>query len=191
MVSIHSFIQIFTHSITPLELIHLLAKIELKVPQESNQKWSTFLCIRWPLGSEPLSFNKTWPYPTRGFSGGSAVKESVSNVEDLGSIPGLGRFPRERNSYPLQYSENSMDLHSPWGCKELNMTEQLSLHFHCIQWELNFPCPNLCHNSSTQKLPSSPRSRLSFAFQCFQYSRFCCWVTVLPSRSWLDIAVSS
>ena len=111
MVSIHSFIQIFTHSITPLELIHLLAKIELKVPQESNQKWSTFLCIRWPLGSEPLSFNKTWPYPTRGFSGGSAVKESVCNVEDLGSIPGLGRFPGEENGNPLQYFclENSMD----------------------------------------------------------------------------------
>ena len=30
---------------------------------------------------------------------------------DLGSIPGLGRFPGEGNGYPLQYSglENSMD----------------------------------------------------------------------------------
>ena len=33
------------------------------------------------------------------------------NVGDLGSIPGLGRSPREGNGYPLQYSglENSMD----------------------------------------------------------------------------------
>jgi len=33
------------------------------------------------------------------------------NAGDLGLIPGLGRPPRERNSYPLQYSclENSMD----------------------------------------------------------------------------------
>jgi len=32
-----------------------------------------------------------------GFLCGSAGKESVCNVEDLGSIPGLGRFPgRER-----------------------------------------------------------------------------------------------
>ena len=107
----------------------------LKVPEESNQKSSTFLCVYWPLGSEPMSFNKTWPYPTRGFSGGSTVKESVCNVEDLGSIPGLGRSPREGNSYPLQYSENSMELYSPRGCQELNMTEQLSLHFHFIQWE--------------------------------------------------------
>ena len=46
-----------------------------------------------------------------GFPGGSAGKQSVCNAGDLGSIPGLGRFPGEGNSYPLQYSglENSMD----------------------------------------------------------------------------------
>ena len=62
-----------------------------------------------------------------GFPGGSAGKESTCNVGDLGSIPGLGRSPGEGNGYPLQYSdlENSMDY--PWGCKELNTTEQLSL----------------------------------------------------------------
>ena len=33
------------------------------------------------------------------------------NVEDLGSIPGLGRSPGEGNGYPLQYSglKNPMD----------------------------------------------------------------------------------
>ena len=35
---------------------------------------------------------------------GSAGKESVCNVGDLGSIPRLGRSPRERNDNPLQYS---------------------------------------------------------------------------------------
>ena len=46
-----------------------------------------------------------------GFPGGSEVKESACNVEDLGSVPGLGRSPGEGNSYLLQYSclENSMD----------------------------------------------------------------------------------
>ena len=46
-----------------------------------------------------------------GFPGGSAGKESACNAGDLGSIPGLGTSPGERNSYPLQYSglENSMD----------------------------------------------------------------------------------
>ena len=38
-------------------------------------------------------------------------KESACNVGDLGSIPGLGRFPGEGTGYPLQCSclENSMD----------------------------------------------------------------------------------
>ena len=46
-----------------------------------------------------------------GFPGGSAGKESACNIEELGSIPGLGRFPGEGKGYPLQYSglENSMD----------------------------------------------------------------------------------
>ena len=46
-----------------------------------------------------------------GFPGGSGGKESACNAGDLDSIPGLGKSPREKNSYPLQYSglENSMD----------------------------------------------------------------------------------
>ena len=46
-----------------------------------------------------------------GFPGGSAGKESACNAGDLGSIPGLGRYPGEGKGYPLQYSglENSRD----------------------------------------------------------------------------------
>ena len=46
-----------------------------------------------------------------GFPCGSAGKEFACNAGDLGSIPGLGRSPREGKGYPLQYSglENSMD----------------------------------------------------------------------------------
>ena len=40
------------------------------------------------------------------YSCGSAGKESDCNAGDLGSIPGLGRFPGEGNGYPLQ---NAMD----------------------------------------------------------------------------------
>ena len=39
-----------------------------------------------------------------GFPCGSAGKESACNVEELGSIPGLGRSPEEWNGNPLQYS---------------------------------------------------------------------------------------
>ena len=42
-------------------------------------------------------------YFTLGFPCGSAGKESVCNVRDLGSIPELGRSPGEGKGYPLQY----------------------------------------------------------------------------------------
>ena len=59
-----------------------------------------------------------------GFPSGSAGEESTCNAGDLGSIPGLVRYPGERKGYPLQYSgmKNSMD-YIPWGRKELDMTE--------------------------------------------------------------------
>ena len=43
--------------------------------------------------------------------GGSDGKESACNAGDLGSVPGLGKSPGERNGCPLPYSwlENSMD----------------------------------------------------------------------------------
>ena len=81
-----------------------------------------------------LDWEEPWrrdrpPTPILGFPPVSASKESACNVGDLGSIPGLGKIPREGKGYPLQYSglENSMDCYSPWGCKELDMTEWLSL----------------------------------------------------------------
>ena len=55
-------------------------------------------------------------------------------VWQAGVYPGLGRFPREGNGYPLQYSrmENSMDRGAWWtavhrGHKESDRTESLSL----------------------------------------------------------------
>ena len=44
----------------------------------------------------------------------------------LGSIPGLGKSPREGKGYPLQYSglKNSMD----WGAW------QATVQWHTVQW---------------------------------------------------------
>ena len=59
-----------------------------------------------------------------GLPAGSDGKESVCNVGDLGSTPGLGKSPGEGNGYSLQYSllENFMERnlagYSPWGSKE-------------------------------------------------------------------------
>ena len=65
-----------------------------------------------------------------GFPDSSVGKKSTCNAGDRGSIPGLGRFPRERKSYPLQYSglDNSMDGISHGVAK--NQTQLSDFHFH-------------------------------------------------------------
>ena len=60
------------------------------------------------------------------------VKNLPANAGDTGSIPGWKRYPKIGNGNPFQCSclEKSMDREasraSPQGCKESDMTEQLS-----------------------------------------------------------------
>ena len=63
------------------------------------------------------------------FLGGLASKESAWDVGDLGSIPGLGRSPGEGKGCPLQefWPGEFHGLYSPWGHKESDRTERLSL----------------------------------------------------------------
>ena len=89
------------------------------------------------LGQEdPLEKDQATHSSILGFPWDAAGKESTYNVGDLGSIHGLGRSPGEGKDYSLQYSglENSVDciVHSPWGCKELDTTERLSLTHHSV-----------------------------------------------------------
>ena len=74
-----------------------------------------------------MSNKINWYLVFLNFPGGSAGKESACNTRDPGSIPGLGRSSGKGKGYSLQYSglENSMD--SPWGHKESDTTDQLSL----------------------------------------------------------------
>ena len=62
-------------------------------------------------------------------AGGSDGKASACNEGDLGSIPGLGKFLREGNGHPLQYSclGNPVRLLRPWCGKVSDTTERL--HF--------------------------------------------------------------
>ena len=48
----------------------------------------------------------------KGFPSGANGKESICNAGDMGSIPGLGRFPGQGNGYSPQYSclGNPMDV---------------------------------------------------------------------------------
>ena len=52
-----------------------------------------------------------------GFPGSATGKESVCNVGDCGLIPGLGSYPGEGNSYPLQYSGLENSTQSMWFAK--------------------------------------------------------------------------
>ena len=94
----------------------------------------------------------------KGFLGGSDGKESACNAGDWGSIPGSGRSTGEGNGNPLQYSclENSMD-YSPWGHKELDTTEQLSLSLFLAPAWFVLRCQQFTHQSerATQRKMSS------------------------------------
>ena len=72
-----------------------------------------------------------------GFLGGSVVMNLPANAGDAGLIPGLGTFPGEGNSNPLQYSclEIPMDR-GIWQAtiyrvaKSQIQLKQLSMHAH-------------------------------------------------------------
>ena len=60
-------------------------------------------------------------------------KEYAHSAGATSSIPGLGRSPEGGHGNPLQYScleiphgQRSLAGYSPRGCKESDMTEQLS-----------------------------------------------------------------
>ena len=60
------------------------------------------------------------------------IKNLPANAGDLASVTGLGGSPAEGNDSPLQDSclEISMDKGAwwgPWGCKELDTTERLTV----------------------------------------------------------------
>ena len=61
----------------------------------SEQCWICDLQRRFSFGIR----DQTWPLRALGDSDG---KESAFGAVDLGSVPGLGRSPREANVYPLE-----------------------------------------------------------------------------------------
>ena len=80
-----------------------------------------------------------------GFLGASDSKESTGNVGDLGSIPRLERSPGEGNGNPLQYSclenphgQRSLAGYSPWGHKELDVTEWLRTALHWVGFPVQY-----------------------------------------------------
>ena len=77
-------------------------------------------------GEHPLEKGQATYSSFLGLPFGSAGKESTCNVGDLGSIPGLRRSSREWKGY---WPRECHGLYNPWGHKESDTTERLSLHF--------------------------------------------------------------
>ena len=73
-------------------------------------------------------------YAPRSFPGSTVVKNPSANAGDArdgGSVPGLGRSPWSRKPTPVLlpgkfHGQRSLAGYSSWGCKELDMTEQLN-----------------------------------------------------------------
>ena len=81
----------------------------------------------------------------RGFPDSSVGNESTRNAGDLGSIPGLGRSPREGKGYPLKYSglENSMGSVVHGVAK--SWTQLSDFHFTSLPREVEYTV--WAHNS--------------------------------------------
>ena len=82
----------------------------------------------------------------------------AGDTRDAGSIPGMGRSAGVGNGNLLQYSclensngQRSQAGYSPWDCKELDTTEQLSVHV-CA-------CARACVHTLTHTISSRPETR--------------------------------
>ena len=65
-----------------------------------------------------------------GFPYGSAGKESACNAGDLGLISGWeDPLEKAKATHSSILAGEFHGLYSPWGHKELDTTEQVSLHF--------------------------------------------------------------
>ena len=96
-------------------------------------------------------------------------KESACNAGNTGSIPGLGSSPGGGNGNPLQYSclenshgQRSLAGYSPWTCKELDMTEQLSV---CV-------CVCVCACTQTTSRRRGKHRKESISSNCILSSNY-------------------
>ena len=98
---------------------------------------TTYVGLRDTEGLDRLQMNLVYMVTQNydgGFPGSSDSKESACNVEDPGSIPELGRSPKGGHGNPTPIflpgefqGQRSLVGHSPWGLKESDMIEGLTL----------------------------------------------------------------
>ena len=92
--------QLCFHACTVNITVLLLLDNEHRTPSKESDVCSCINSTIAPWGE----WDQTMRLHAEGFPGGSGGKASACNVVGPGSIPGLGRSPREGNGNPLLYS---------------------------------------------------------------------------------------
>ena len=120
----------------------------------------TLVCFRYiPRSRIAGSYDNSWGFPS---------KVSACNARDWGLITGLGRSSGKGNGYLLQYSclenphgQKSLESYSPWGHKESDTTEQLTLLFFNDNSMFRFlrNCQTISCNDWTILYPHQKKTR--------------------------------
>ena len=107
------------------------------------------------------------------FPGGSDGKESSCNAGDLGSIPG-GVIPWRRARQPTpvflpgeSHGQRSLVGYSPWGRKESDTVERLTLSLSLEGWPFRPRLSSTMQISQNDSLSSSSAYRLSALHRLF------------------------
>ena len=116
----------------------------------------------------------------------SLVAQMVKNPPAMQEtwVRSLQRSPGGGQGNPLQYSclenprgQRSLAGYRPWGCKESDMTKQLSIHGtqqHVPLWPLESDVPGLL-----------PMSAVCFLLLLWNQMLWACWKTGLAPGQWL------
>ena len=157
----------------------------LKESDITEQTFSYSFCLHKGIGIMCISIALK-PIP-----GGSDGKESACNAGDPGLVPELGRSPWRMKRQPTpvflpekSHGPRSLAGYSLWVCKELNMTEQLTLSLKplesfdeagCVELQGVHPqahCDSFCvcvcagHALAAARYPNSLTSGGTLKWKC-------------------------
>ena len=126
-------------------------------------------------------------YPLQ-YSWASLVAQTVKNPP---AIPGLGRSPEGQHGNPLEYSclgnchgQWSWTSCSPWSCKELDMTEQLSTAQHTLSPIVYGFSLDLIHSMSFGKCIMTCTYHYSVKQSHFTALKILCTLPICLSLKW-------
>ena len=127
--------------VTCFSSVHLLSRVRLFATPRTAARQASLSITNSRSLLTLMSIKSVMPSKS-GFPCGSVGKESACDAGDPGSIPGRRR---ERLPTPGFQPGEFHGLHSPWGLKELDMTERFSLHCNVLESSPKpLPCPQVC-----------------------------------------------